>query len=209
MAYLNFTKITPAAPNDPNVNEVTQLNDNWDQLDAKLQPLIIGGTLINVEVGQEFPDNSFNFAVWDGAASVTPDDIAQAWTAWTNLPMATGRFIRSTFQPKWRDNPLTRQIQLTGGVQFDSGAGAWPMGTSFLLNADSSGSPPLSKLPIGGKHVQTAAAALTATPAVTAGAHIIVENPGGTSGFVRVKAQYMGGPGGGNFIMLDQVWWWY
>lgn len=209
MAYFNFNKITPPAPNDPLVDEAAQLNANWDHLDLKLQPYMSGGAIVNLETGQEFFNVGFNFSVWDGAATVTPDDIADNWSAWTNLPMATGRVVRTGFQPKWRNNPLLRMVELTGGVIFDGAAAAWPMGTSFLLNADSSGSPPLSMLPVGGKHVQQAAAALTGGTSVAAGAHIVVQNPGGTSGFVRVAAQYLGGGGGGNFIMLDQVWWWY
>jgi hypothetical protein len=210
MAYLNFNKITPPAPDDPLVNEVTQLNDNWDQLDSKLQPYLVGGTISNVETGQEFFSGAnFRYAVWDGAATIVPDDIDAGWSAWTNLPMASGRFVRSGFQPKWRNNSTYRMVELSGGVQFDSGAGTWTLGSSFLLNADSSGSPPLSMLPVGGKVICQAATGLTTGTSVVASARIVVENPGGTSSFVRISGQYMGGPGGGNFIMLEQVWWWY
>lgn len=208
MVYFNFLKVAPAAPNDPVVNEVTQINNNWDHLDLKLQPYMIGGTISGVETGQEFFDSNFRYAVWDGAATIIPDDIDAGWSAWTNFPIASGRFARAGFTPKWRNNSLYRMVECTGGFNFDAGAGAWPMGTAFLLNGDTSGSPPASMVPVGGRHVGQAATALTGGTSVVAAARIVAEIPGGSS-FVRLTGQYMGAGGGGNFIQLDQVWWWY
>lgn len=204
--YLNFTKVAPPAPNDPNVNEATQLNANWDELDNKLAPYNNGTTVTPVEVGQEYVDGSGRFAVWDGAAARVPDDIDAAWSAWTNLPMFTGRAIRSGYQPKWRLNSLLRIVQLSGGVQFDSSAGTWTTGGLFTINADASGSPPAVQIPVGGYHISPCAAALTAGTSVVAAGYIYIDKPGT---FVRIRGQYMGGPGGGNFLMLEQVWWWY
>lgn len=206
MAYINFTKIAPPTPNDPTVNEVTQINDNWDQLDLKLQPYMIGGSIVNLEEGQEYFNGSFNFTVWDGTAGVVPDDIAQGWSAWTNLPMLAPRVIRSGFQPKWRSNPLYRMVELSGGILFDAGANPWTMGSSFQFNQLAAGSPASSFVPVGGKHISQAATALTGGTSVASGAYITIDSSGG---FVRMAAQYMGGGGGGNFVMLDQVWWWY
>lgn len=204
--YLNFTKITPAAPNDPVVNEVTQINNNWDQLDSKLQPLDTGGSLSSLEAGQEYLDGSFNFTVWDGAAARTPDNIEGAWSAWTNIPMLSPRVIRSGFQPKWRSNSILRKVELTGGIQFDASANPWTMGSSFQFNSLASGSPASSLAPIGGKHIAQCAAALTGGTSVTAAGYVTIDSSGG---FVRMSAQYLGGGGGGNFLQLEQVWWWY
>jgi hypothetical protein len=207
VAYFNFNKITPPAPNDPLVDEATQLNANWDHLDLKLQPYMLGGSMTGLETGQEyFSGGAFNFTVWDGAAGVVPDDIAEGWTAWANIPMLAPRAIRSGFQPKWRSNPLIRMVELTGGIQFDGAAGAWTMGSSFQFNQLASGSPALSFGPIGGKHIAQCAAALTGGTSVAASGYITIDTSGS---FVRMAAQYLGGGGGGNFIMLDQVWWWY
>lgn len=205
MPYFNFNKVAGTPPNDDLVNESIQLNDNWNQLDVKLQPYISGGTISNLEVGQEYFDGAFNYAVWDGTAGRIPDDIANSWSAWTNIPVAAGRAIRTGFQPKWRNNPTYRMVELVGGFQYDGAASAWPT-SNVVLNADSAGSPPLSMLPIGGKHVSPCAAALTSGTAVVAGGYVIID--AGTNA-VRITARYMGGPGGGNFLMLDQVWWWY
>lgn len=207
MAYLPFNRIEPPAPNDPQVNEQTQLNGNWDLLDSKLKPYYQGGFLNNVEVGQEFFSGvNFDFGVWDGAATVTPEAIPEGWTAWTNLPVATGRSARGGFTPRWRNNPLYRMVELSGGFLYDGAASAWPNNAAHLLNAPSAGSPPTSMVPVGGKHIQPCAVALTEGTINVAGGLVVVDID---SGFVRIRGQYMGGPGGGNFIMLDQVWWWY
>jgi hypothetical protein len=206
MAYLNFTKIAPPAPNDPNVDEVTQLNNNWDLLETKLGVYTTGGALSNVETGQEFFNGSFQNSVWNGAATRASDDIDSAWSAWTNIPMLAPRAIRTGFQPKWRSNSLLRKVELTGGIQFDGAASVWTMGASFQFNQLAAGSPANTLGPVGGKYISQAAAALSAGTSVTAGAYITIDTSGS---FVRMAAQYLGGGGGGNFIMLDQVWWWY
>lgn len=206
MTYLNFTKVTPASPNDPLVNEATQLNANWDQLDSKLQPYIAGGSITNLEAGQEFFDSNFRFAVWDGSTTRIPDDIDSAWSAWTNIPMLSPRVIRSSFQPKWRNNSLLRKVELTGGIQFDASANVWTMGSSFQFNSLAAGSPANTLGPVGGKHIAQCAAALTGGTSVTAAGYIVIDTSGS---FVRMSAQYLGGGGGGNFLQLEQVWWWY
>lgn len=206
MAYLNFTKIAPPSPADPTVNEVTQLNNNWDVLESKLGVYSTGGSITGIETGQEFMNVSFQNCVWDGAATVASDDIDAAWTAWTNIPMLAPRAIRPSFQPKWRSNPLLRKVELVGGILFDAAASAWTMGSSFQFNSLAAGSPANTLGPIGGKHISQAAAALSGGTSVTAGAYITIDTSGS---FVRMAAQYLGGGGGGNFIMLDQVWWWY
>lgn len=208
MVYLNFNKITPAVPNDPLVNEQTQLNDNWTQLDTKLSPYPNQTTPTGMEAGQEYFDGTGRFAVWDGAAIRLPDDIDSAWSAWTTMPILAPRVARSGFILKWRNNSLLRKVELNGGVQADGVASAWTLGTLFAYNSDTAGAIPASMTPIGGTHVSQAAAGLSAGTTVVAAGYIYVDKPGGNT-FVRVRGQYLGGPGGGNFVMCDQVSWWY
>jgi hypothetical protein len=204
--YFNFNKITPAAPNDPVVNEATQINANWDQIDTKLQPYMFGGTLTLAEAGQEYFDSNFRYAVWDGASGRVPDDIDNAWSAWTNIPMLSPRVIRTGWQPKWRSNSLLRKVELAGGVLFDASANVWTMGSSFQINQLAAGSPANTLGPVGGKHISQCAVALSAGTSVTAGGYVTIDTSGS---FTRMAVQYLGGGGGGNFVMLDQVWWWY
>lgn len=207
MAYLNFTKIVPAAPNDPTVNEVTQLNNNWDHLDTKIQPYLSGGSVTDIEVGQEFLDVSFRFAVWTGAQKV-PNDIDGAWSAWTALPMLAPRVIRPSFTPRWRNNSLLRMVQIAGGVYFNVAQDPWTLGSYITINGDVANAIPASMVPVGGVHTGQAAGSLSAGGTVVAGAMVSVDKPGGNT-FCRIRGQYMGGPGGGNFLQLDRVWWWY
>jgi hypothetical protein len=204
--YLNFSKILPLKPNDPLVNEDTQLNDNWDLLDTKLQPYMIGGSLTLTEVGQESFNGSFRYSVWDGAAQRLPDDIDAGWSSWTALPILSPRVARGSFTPRWRNNTAYRMVELSGGVLFDASANPWTMGSAFQVNQLASGSPTSALAPIGGTHKGPCATALSAGTTIVAGGLVTVDSSGG---FCRINAQYMGGPGGGNFLMLDQVWWWY
>lgn len=208
MAYFGFQRIEPPAPNDPLVNEVTQLNNNWDILDAKLKPYYNGGTISNIEQGQEYFNTDFNFTVWNGTAPVIPDNIPDGWTAWTDLPVLSPRAIRSGFTPRWRNNPLYRMAELSGGFQFNAAADPWTMGANFLLNADSAGSPPASFVPIGGKHIQPCSVGLTTGTTIVAGGYVTIEVPAGST-FTRIRFQHLGGPTAGNFMAMDQVWWWY
>lgn len=206
MAYLNFNKITPPAPNDPLVNEVTQLNDNWDQLDTKLQPYMIGGSITDLETGQEFFDGDFRYCVWDGAAPRLPDNISAGWSAWTAFPMNAPRAARSGLIPKWRNNSLYRMVECVGGVLFNAAADPWTLGSAFTINTDTANSPPSSMVPIGAKHVSPLATGIPSAPAIVAGAMATVDVSGT---HIRIQLQHLGGPGGGNFIQLDQLWWWY
>lgn len=208
MAYFSFNKITPPAPDDPNVDEVTQLNENWDTIDLKIDPYINGGTISDIEIGQEFPNANFDFCVQGSGGTVIPDDISEGWSAWTNIPLLSPRSSPVGLTPKWRNNSLLRMVELTGAVTFNVAADPWTLGSSFLVNGDVVGSPPGSMQPIGNLHYSPAAAGLPADPAITAGGFITIEQPGGST-YTRIRAQYLGGPGGGNFISLDQVWWWY
>lgn len=206
MAFFSLNKIIPASPNDPLVDEVNQLNNNWDNLESKLGIYVNGGALTGIEAGQEYIGTGSRFAVWDGAAEALTEDIDSAWSAWTNIPMLAPRAIRPSWQPKWRNNTLLRKVELTGGIQFDAAASAWTMGSSFQFNALSAGSPANTLGPIGGKHIAQAATALTGGTSVTAGGYITIDTSGS---FVRMACQYLGGGGGGNFVQLEQVWWWY
>lgn len=207
MVYLNFTKIVPAAPNDPNVDEVTQLNNNWDLLDSKLSPYMIGGTITNLEAGQEFFGGpNTRYAVWNGTASRYPDVIDSGWSAWNSFPMTLA--IRSGFVPKYRVNTTIRRVELVGGVQWDSAGNAWTLGALFNVTNDIAGGIPAAYTPVGGKAVCIGAGPSTTSPSVVAAGYFVIDKPAGNT-YIRIQAQYLGGPGGGNFLQLDQVGWWY
>ena len=209
--YLNFSKILPLPPLDPDVNVAAQINANWDLLDTKLAPYSAGTTVTPTDQGQEYSIASGRFAVWDGAAERVPDDIDGAWSAWTNLPLFSSRAIRPGFQPKWRNNSLLRMVELCGGWQSDASASNMTPGNIFFVTDDNAaGGIQQSMKPLGttAKHISPGAVALTAGSVVVAAGYYIIDAPGGAAN-CRLRHQYLGGPGGGNFGMLDQVWWWY
>lgn len=208
MTYFNFTKITPPSPLDPLVDEAAQLNANWDHLDSKLTPYINGTTPTGMQTGQEQFAGDLSNAVWDGAALRASDDTDAAWSAWTNLPLLSPRTARSGQLPKWRNNSLLRKVQVRGGFTIDGAASAWVLGTIYTVNGDVSGAIPASMTPIGGVHYQPLPGAQAVSPAVVGGGYCTVDKPGGNT-FTRIRVQYMGGGGGGNFCQLDQLWWWY
>jgi len=209
MAYFNFTKIVPPAPNDPTVNEVTQLNNNWDHIETKLTPYVNGGSLSGLETGQEYLGAPGpRAAVWNGTARREPDDIDAAWTAWTAVPIISPRVTRPGNILKWRQNPLMRKVELRGGVLFDASSNAWTLGATFLITNDVAGGIPGTSFPVGVAMIGPTPTAIAAAPAIVAGAYVTVDKPGANT-FCRIRVQYMGGPGGGNFIALDQIWWWY
>lgn len=208
MSYFNFSKTLPPTPSDPLVDEVDQLNDNWDHFESKLSPYLVGGTISDVEAGQEYFDTNFRYAVYTGSSGRVPDDIDAAWSAWTALPIVSPRVPRPSVTPRWRVNTLLRMVELCGGVYFDVSQNAWTAGSLITITDDVSGGIPSTYTPVGTDHINPCATALTAGTSVVSAGYAWIDKPVGNT-YCRVRCQYLGGPGGGNFIQLDQVWWWY
>lgn len=209
MPFWSFNKIAPPAPDDPQVDVDTQLNDNWDLADEKLslisqEPVL--NVLLDAEVGQEWIYNG-RLGVWDGAALVFPEDIEAAWTPWEILVLTAPTGPRTSFTPKWRRNTLVKQVELSGGVIYNSAA-AWP--TSFtVFSADTEvAGIPIAYQPNGGITYVAAATSIPSGVNRGAGANIAIDVPG-VNPSCRLRARFMGGSGGGNFIALDGVRWYY
>lgn len=205
MTYFNFTKVAPPSPSDPLVNVTTHLNNNWDEIETKFSSLItMSGNIINAEAGQEAVGSvAQSFYVSNGAPFVmrSADDIQTSWSAWTAIPLNAAVVARASFTPRYRTNSVLRLAELSGGVQKDAPASAWPAALVVITNLL-----PLSIVPIGNLSFQQSAAAIPTTPANgSAGYHLIDTNGPNT----RIQVRYAGGPGGGNFIMLDGIKWWY
>lgn len=204
MTYFNFTKITPAAPNDPFVNEVTQINNNWDEIDNKLTQQS-NGTPPVPDTGQEWISGG-RFLAWNGTAVRNPDDIDSGWSSWFALTLSANVVVRPGFTPRWRNNSIIRRVELDGGIQKDAGASVWPAGTLQTITAPGTFNIVSGFAPIGGLTYQSSAAALpSGGNQASSGWHTIDVN----TGIVRIQTSYVGGSGGGNFIMLDGIEWWY
>ena len=208
--YFDLVKITPPAPNDPTVNEVTQLNDNWDKLDTRLGVYrTFSGNPVPLQEGQEFTGNVLGygkvFAVWDGTTLRVPDRVMTDWTAWEVLPVVNCQSV--TGQPvKWRSNPVLRRVELCGSVIKDGAGSAWPASV-VKITANTGGIPDALK-PFGGKTFSSnAAAAPDAMIALVSGFYVKVY--GNAVASTQIDVRYLGGPGNGNFGSLDGTSWWY
>lgn len=209
MTYFNFTKITPAAPNDPLVNEQTQLNDNWVHADEQLTPYVTEptpATMPGALAGQEWIYQD-RLAVWDGATLITPQDIKGAWGAWNQLFLDAPVNYRDGFIPFWRVNTLLRMVELGGGVIYGATA-AWPASfTDISGTTTDPGVIPDTYQPVGGRVYQVAACSQPTDDLGTAA--LISIDKHASLATVHLRARFQGGSGGGNYIQLDSVRWFY
>lgn len=209
MPFWNFSKIVPPAPNDPLVNEQTQLNNNWDYADGQLTLLTtnpMSAVLPGAETGQEWIYNG-RLGVWSGTQLVFPEDIELSWTAWSPFTLLSPAAPRATFTPQWRSNPLIRQVELAGGVLFNAAAAAWPLSLVAISDEAAPGGIPVAFAPMGGITYMSAATSIPSTANRGASAHIAVDNNAGVN--CRIRVRFMGASGGGNFVALDKVRWYY
>src|SRR5882757_10601962 len=105
------------------VDVVAHINNNWDDIEAKLSNLTLLPSLLpSPETGQElaFSSAQTRFRVWTGAAYRDPDPIDPSWSAWTALPLSANVVARTGTTPRFRTNSLIRQVQLTGAIQKDA-----------------------------------------------------------------------------------------
>lgn len=207
MVFFDFDPIAPPAPNDPLVDEAEQINANWDQLDAKLTPYTNLGVILNMETGQERIDTDGRLAVHTGSGLRKSDNVDDAWSDWTAIPLIAPYVARTSLAPYWRENSLLRKVELAGGILNAAAANPWPFSLA-TITTDATAGIPIAYLPFGGKHVSPCASALASAPQVVAGGYAIVDRSGANN-FVRIRLQYLGGPGGGNFLQLEQIQWWY
>lgn len=206
MTYFNFTKVTPASPNDPFVNVTTHLNNNWDEIDSKFTTLTgMPSTLTSPEQGQEIYDVVGNrFRVWNGTAWRDTDAIDSAWSAWSTLPLSANVIARPNVVLKWRNNTLLRRVELSGAVEKDVAQDPWSAGL-ILITTGTSGIPSTLQ-PIGGLTFFSGAAAL---PSVSGNGACGYHKIDVVGSWVRIQSQYVGGNGSGNFLQYDRVRWWY
>ena len=215
MPAFSFNYITPP-PLDELVNEVTQLNDNLDQIESRMSILQGIGSWANVDrpKGLEVlldQSGSQRTAVWDGSNWRVPSSGAGGWTAWANVALIAPYTFNAGFTPMYRVNTFMRRAQLKGRVQ--NGATGVAMAKNNWTNFSSGVTGiPLTYTPLNGASVWTASCSpITATSPVGSeinGARIRT-NADATS--VRLDFNWMGQDTNttGNYISLDGVEWWY
>lgn len=212
MGFINLTKITPAAPNDPTVNEVTQLNNNWDEINTRLEKMKTSPGIIdvtdnpvanNVEIGMEAA-RSNRLHVWDGSAWRFTDVHDTGWSAWTNIPLSISVASRPGFIPQYRTNSLLRLGELRGCLLKDGIASAWTHNLNVVAS-NAVSQPIASFTPVTVFSYMLGTSIPTTPTTQTAAARGFIN---GVDGW-RLTVCWEGSSGGGNFISLDDMKWWY
>ena len=213
LAYFDFNYVTDP-PNDEFVDEVGQLNDNWQEVADKINPFNqkpADFTGITVPVGTEAFDpehvgSEDRIAVWNGTTWIRSLNHTTSWDTWELVPVRAPRLIRTGFPLVYRLNQVTRRVVLMGGVQFDAGAGPWTTNTTYEITTDAA--LPVSLAPVGDLSYQQAATGQVTVANQFASAIIEIKAATGPDR-TAISVRYQGDAGGGNFIMLDGIEWWY
>lgn len=199
-------------PNDELVNVQTQLNDNWMELDEKLtiynqEPGDFGTNTIPIGAEIFDPDtvhgNTERIAAWNGSEWIRSLNHASAWTGWQAVGVRAPAVNRASLPVLANVNPIARRVILRGGITFDAAASAWPTNTNVEITDDTAIQADLA--PVHGLCVRQGATGVNTT---FAGAVVLIE-PKTTPNRVAISVRYQGDSGGGNFVMLDGIGWWF
>lgn len=209
MTYINFTKIAPPAPNDPTVNEVTQLNNNWDEMERVLSTQQGLSPVVNPEAALEVIDLPNNkFRVHDGTVFNTADSIKAAWTSWNAVALLAPIVPRSGFTVRYRSNPILRRVEVHGAVQNGSTPASFGTAT-FTLTADTGGIPDSLK-PVGSRTLAySCAGAFPISGNTVTGSRFLVSANPTPGNSVRIQGRYLGVSDGTSSLILDGIAWWY
>lgn len=214
--YFDFTYVTDP-PNDEKVSAADQLNANWQELDEKLtafNQVPADFTGIAVPIGTEAydPDPSHGepnrIAVWTGSIWARGISAASSWSAqpWQTVSIRSPLVSRTGFPVKAKINTVLRCIELAGGVYVNSAQDAWNTATTYEITTDDAIQADFA--PVNGMHIQQSSAGAITTANGFASAVVTVE-PKTSPDRTSVSVRYQGDAGGGNFITLDNVRWWY
>lgn len=212
MTYFNFNYITDP-PNDELVNEQTQLNDNWLEIDTKLDPFNKQpNTIISPPIGTEalYPDgvdddDSERIAVWNGTQWVRTANYSTVWTPWAPLAIRSPRNEHPSYPCMYRVDEVGKRVVLQGAVRYDGASGAWP-NSNVEITTDTAldlAYEPVDTIAIKQQAVSATTAASGFNSAVLYVQKLTVPDR------IAVNARWQGNSGGGNYIVLDGFTWWY
>jgi len=215
LAYFNFNYVTDP-PNDETVDYTTQLNANWQDVANKIepfnhQPAEFGD--IPVPIGTEAFDpehleSGHRIAVWTGSQWARSLNHISAWTTWQPIEIRAPRAIRPFYEPEARIDAISRRVVLRGGVQYNAAADPWPTGTTLEITSDLAIQSALAPVNDGESYSQGATGQIV-TANGFASAIIWIHLETIPTPRVAISVRYQGDAGGGNFVMLDGIEWWY
>lgn len=212
MAYFNFNYITDP-PNDELVEEQSQLNANWDVVEEGLKPFnqnppdFTGITIPKGTVSVN-PLNTNNIAAWDGTTWNGPVNPINIWENWQLVNIRAPVIHRPGHELKARIDIASRRIVLMGGVQLNATADAWDTATSYEITTDTAIQDSLAPANADFTSIQQGGASQITAAGGFASSVIWIEKRA-TPSRTAISVRWQGDAGGGNFIMLDGVQWWY
>ena len=170
------------------------------------------GAVVSPPVGTVVfnPSGTFGtdrIAAWDGTTWRLNLNHVGTWSAWQNLDLRSPVVARSGFSPRVRVNAYQRRIVIYGGVVASAALGAWPA-TALEITTDTAIGPEFAPVPGGLSYYQGVGAGVTGANQV-ATANIKIEHITVGTPRVAISVLFQGDAGGGNFVMLDGLEWWY
>lgn len=209
--YFDLNLVTDP-PNDETVNYETQLNNNWEEIADKINrfnqsPGNFSGITIPKGTEALTTDDPTRVGVWNGTQWCRSLNHNAAWTNWQALGLRSPRVARTNYAPMARVDTVARHIVLQGGVLYNAAADPWPTNTTVEITDDVSIQTALAPVN-GGQSIQQGATGQITTANGFASAIISISTLTSPNR-VAVSVRYQGDVGGGNFVMLDGIEWWY
>lgn len=214
MTYFNFNFVTDP-PNDELVNVEAQINDNWEDVETKLLPFNQKpsdfGAIVKPKGTEAFrptPGFEHRISAWDGAEWRSSLAHSTSWGLWQTVLIRAPTVIRPNFPVVARVNAMLRKVEISGGVLFDGAASAWPTGTTVEITADTAIQTSFAPANAAKQAFQQVATGAITVANGFASAVAIVEQKAGPDR-TAISVRYQGDAGGGNFIMLDGLGWYF
>lgn len=212
--YFNFQYVTDP-PADELVNPVTQLNANWQDVNDKIKTFqTIPNTIVAPPKGTEafYPEtpttDKHRIAVYDGVNWRRGLSHSSSVSAWQTVTLRAPFVARVGYTPVAKVYPNQGYVLFAGGVQNTSSAVAWDTTQSFEITSDTALDSTITPVNGGFSYCQGAAAQVTGAGAF-AGALIWAQAETTPAARVAIRVRYQGDAGGGNFVMLDGLKWWF
>jgi hypothetical protein len=115
------------------VNEITQLNNNWDRIDTAFTSLYGGAAVTPVvtspALGTEWINKDGKLMIWNGTVWAEPD--LETWGAWSSLTITAPYQNAGGNAAQIRKSNLNN-VEMRGAIQLNAGADAFP-DTGYIL----------------------------------------------------------------------------
>lgn len=213
MAYFNFNYVTPP-PDDETVDEQTQLNANWEEVENKTRPFnqqpgdFTGITIPVGAMAIQLDGASNRMAAWTGTEWINSVNPMAIWEDWQTISLRAPVVARPGYDVKAKVDVVSRRIVLMGGVILNATADIWNTATTYEITSDTAIQDTFAPANDDFMSIQQGATGQTTTAGSFASAVVTIEKKASPAR-TAVSVRWQGEVAGGNFIMLDGIEWWY